>query len=131
MPKSSLFGKNLNLGEYYNRELILSKGEELSRYEGISYYISKVMYGQTEICELTSFRFPSFLQVRAKLESSAKIWRDVEGKKIVVEKNGEGGLSIYLADSNGARFSIIESGTKDVVDYANSTLKQYCSKVLI
>lgn len=49
LSKSPLFGKNLNLGEYYNRELSLSKGEKYSHYGGIDYYIPKVMYGQTKI----------------------------------------------------------------------------------
>ncbi|MGL9688443.1 MAG: hypothetical protein ACR5K6_01510 [Wolbachia sp.] len=123
LPKSSLFGENLNLKKYYNRELSLLRGENFSSLSNGKYYIPKVMYGQIKICELAPFSFPNCDRGQAELEGFSYPWVSVKNNKIVVEKNGEGELLIYFADGDGIRSTNINGGTKNIVDYANSVLK--------
>lgn len=122
LPKSSLFGENLNLGKYYNQELSLSKGKEFARYEGEIYYVPKVMCGQIKICELVPYSFPICNSDQARFWGSSTFYA-VAYNKIVVEKNNEGDLSIYFADAGGTRSANINSGGENFVNYANSTLK--------
>ncbi|MDG7055037.1 MAG: hypothetical protein LJD31_00565 [Wolbachia endosymbiont of Menacanthus eurysternus] len=122
LPKSSLFGENLNLGEYYNQKLNLLKGEVFTRYTNGSYHIPKVMYGKTEICKLSPFSFPRCNESNIEMGSVSR-HSLYEARKVVIEKNHEGGFLIYFANGNGISLSKIQGGAKDVVNEANSVLK--------
>ncbi|WCR59559.1 MAG: hypothetical protein PG978_000995 [Wolbachia endosymbiont of Ctenocephalides felis wCfeF] len=123
LPKSALFGENLNLKRYYNQKLSLSKGEKFLSGAIGEYYIPEVMYGQIKICELAPFSFPSCGNGDAKMESSSKPKFTVKDYKIVVEKNDAGELSIYLAKRDGTRVDRVNYGEDNFVDYLNSSLK--------
>lgn len=123
LPKSSLFGENLNLKKYYNKELQLLKGEKCYQSNRGDHYISKVMYGLTEICELSPVSFPGCDSSNGKMWGSSGFSYTVKDHKIVVKKNDAGELSIYLEKKEGTRVDQISDGTKNVVDYANSVLK--------
>ncbi|MDG7056935.1 MAG: collagen-like protein [Wolbachia endosymbiont of Penenirmus auritus] len=122
LPKSSLFGENLNLGEYYNQKLNLLKGEVFTRYTNGSYHIPKVMYGKTEICKLSPFSFPRCNESNIEMGSVSR-HSLYEARKVVIEKNHEGGFLIYFANGDGISLSKIQGGAKDVVNEANSVLK--------
>ncbi|MGL9717995.1 MAG: hypothetical protein ACR5K9_04845 [Wolbachia sp.] len=126
LPKSSLFGENLDLERYYNKELTLSEGQALSRHQSQNqydnYYIPKVMYGETEVCELAPF---GFLYCSGGSVKIADLYGDFPAGdyKIVVKKSNEGELSIYFADQNGEPKNVIHSLALDVTNYVNSSLK--------
>ncbi|MCM1002497.1 collagen-like triple helix repeat-containing protein [Wolbachia pipientis] len=123
LPKSSLSGENLNLKRYYGQKLSLSRGEKFKQHGDADYYIPKVMCGQTEVCDLVPYSFPSCELRKARFEGPSNFILRAEGDRIVVEKNDEGELSIYLAKENGDRYHNIYTNTKNVIDYLNSVLK--------
>ncbi|MDG7052964.1 MAG: hypothetical protein LKM45_03715 [Wolbachia endosymbiont of Alcedoecus sp.] len=122
LPKSSLFGENLNLKRYYGQKLSLSRGEKFTQDESADYYTPKVMCGQTEICELVPYSFPSCKSRQARFEGPSSFSLDAEDDRIVVEKNDEGELSIYLTRKNGSRYNDIDGNTK-TADHVHSVLK--------
>ncbi|MDR2978425.1 MAG: hypothetical protein LBU56_03340 [Rickettsiales bacterium] len=114
LPKSSLFGENLNLKKYYNQELNLLKGEKFSQNNEGDYYIPKVMYGQTKICELQPLSFQCCIGDAKMFSWSSSSSSVVKDYKIAVEKNDAGELSIYLADEHEARLSHLGSVEKNL-----------------
>ncbi|MDR1139233.1 MAG: collagen-like protein [Rickettsiales bacterium] len=123
LPKSSLFGENINLKRYYNQELSLSRGENFSSSSHDKYYIPEVMYGQTEICGLVPSSFPICYKSNIQMRRPGLTTETTQNYKVVIEKNDRGELSIYFADGDGARLTNIYEGTKNIIDYANSSLK--------
>jgi hypothetical protein len=113
LPKSSLFSENLNLKKYYNQELSLSKGEKFSQNDEGDYYILKVMYNQTEICELQPLSFPCCTNSAYTFSWNRSSSLAVKDYKIVVEKNDAGELLIYFTDGDGT--ALLHGNQKSLV----------------
>ncbi|MDR1139679.1 MAG: hypothetical protein LBJ80_05425 [Rickettsiales bacterium] len=110
LPRSSLFSQNLNLKKYYNKEIKLLKGEELREDVHARYYIPRIVYSKSgkeeEVCKLVGSSIPVCIRDDDSTKFCAVtpvdatlLFVDLSHYKLVIEKDEEGKLLVYLANS--------------------------------
>ncbi|MDG7052479.1 MAG: hypothetical protein LKM45_01155 [Wolbachia endosymbiont of Alcedoecus sp.] len=130
MPRSLILNKNLNLKNYYNKQISLTKGEVLYQSQDEPYYIPEIKYEGKKICELDS----TFVAYKGqgplyKIPKRSDDYRYNLEPNIAIEKK-DNELLAYFADNQGRPINIQEQNI-NIDDIYNHNFNVHLRSVLL